>query len=146
MNSTDGHSTGQLSRPTVVYRLSPAKSKDSLRKCDLESETNRSAPSLPKKRYLVSQKSGKVYEIVDKSQVNGLSVRLDVSEPDNDLITDDQYFKYLNLIGTKRMTTDSKTHQRIWPLRNIAKVLSPVTTDSGGNIVCPNLCPKPEVS
>ena len=144
MDSSDAHSAGQLQRPTVVYRLSPAKNGIPLRKCELE--TNRSGQSLPKKRYLVSQKSGKVYEIVDKSQVNGLSVRLEIPEPDTDLISDDQYFKYLNLIGTKRLTNDSKSTLRLWSLRNISKVQTLVKSDANGNVICPNVCPKPEVS
>ena len=130
----------------VVYRLSSDKNKELLKRSVPISQSSHSCEQSPhKKRYLVSQKSGKVYELIDKSQVNGISVKREASEPDTDLICEDEYFKYLNLIGSKRLKTESKSSLNHWSLRNISKVVSNPKCDNNGNILLTEVCPKPVV-
>ncbi|CAG2110690.1 unnamed protein product [Medioppia subpectinata] len=124
--------TDKPTNSVLLCRLSPhSTAKLTLKKTNTSSANGSDHSVGQKRRYLVSQKSGNVYQIVDKRAVecavSALSVgptRVEASEPESDLISDDQFFKYMGLIGHNTLRTASQTLLNAWPLRHISRVVN----------------------
>ncbi|CAG2177081.1 unnamed protein product, partial [Oppiella nova] len=126
--------------PHVVYRLMSEKNRQSLRKSS-SAAADTTPTTATKTRYLVSQKTGKVYQIVHKNGVQQIQTPVvrELREPESDLISDDQFFKYLGLIDNKSLETQTKCALNLWPLREISKVKNKLKTNPNGDLILTNI-------
>ncbi|CAG2177064.1 unnamed protein product, partial [Oppiella nova] len=126
--------------PDVVYRLMSEKNRQSLKKSS-SAAADTTTTTAAKTRYLVSQKTGKVYQIVHKNGVQQIQTPVvrELPEPESDLISDDQFFKYLGLIDNKSLETQTKCALNVWPLREISKVKNKLKTNPNGDLILTNI-------
>ncbi|XP_054152426.1 hybrid signal transduction histidine kinase E-like [Oppia nitens] len=128
-----------------VYRLSPDKTQHLTLKKSTQNDgqiTDGSTTNGHKKRYLVSHKSGVIYQILDKTPLPFMPLlSREVREPECDLISDDQYFKYIGLIDKPSLNTKPKTELNVWPLRDISKNNTKLTYNPSEHLVLTDLLP-----
>jgi hypothetical protein len=86
-----------------------------------------------------------VYKLVQISHTNAKSVKLESDEPESDLICDDEYFKYLGLIGSKKLDSLQINSLNRWPLRTVARVNSSPKRNIDGDIILSDIYQKPMV-
>lgn len=105
------------------------------------SDSSNGSQSSPQKMRLWIPKSGinSSYKLISISPSNRIQLNLESEEPESDLISDDQYFRYLGLISSQKTSSTAIN----WPLRKISCLKCLPKRSSDGNIILTDICPKP---
>jgi len=131
-----------------VYRLSHNQNRELVKSVKVSDSFTRSqTQTSPQKMRLWIPKSplSPDHKLVQINYSNPLTVKLERDEPESDLISDDEYFKYLGLIDSEKLSSVQSNLLNKWPLRTIAKVETLPNVNSNGDIILSNICQKPLV-